>query len=98
MKLESKTMQTRKDDLAFPIFDADGQTVSRATAGLTKLEYFAAKALQGILSNSELVNSDNYRPKDIAALSIEAAKLLIYELNQEDMKNQNSLFKNNENE
>ncbi len=49
-------MQTRKDDNTFP-FQFDGQdedgTILFET-GLTKREYFAAAALQGLLTNPDI--------------------------------------------
>jgi hypothetical protein len=79
-------MQTKKDDNAFP------QTKFNEL-GLTKLEYFAGKALQGILANNELTNNENYSPSDNAVLAIEAAKLLIYQLNKEASNDQQTFFK-----
>ncbi len=38
-----------KNNSAFPVFDSDGYCFE-GFAGLTKREYFAGKALQGILS------------------------------------------------
>lgn len=76
-------MPTRKDDSAFPIFDSQGMVDSRknyTSRGITKREYFAAMALQGILSNQSF-DPDTYSPGDNATLAIEAADLLIYKLN-----------------
>ena len=50
--------------------------------GLTKREYFAAKAMQGILTNP----SEEYRPwgvRDIAGYSVQIADALIAELSKE---------------
>ena len=43
---------TRADEPAFPLQDA-GVSKINACAGLTKREYFAAMAMQGLLSNWE---------------------------------------------
>lgn len=76
-------MQTKKDDNAFPMQhdgdDADGTIIFEY--GLSKREYFAAKALQGILSNPSF-DEENYSPSANAILAIEAADLLIYHLNK----------------
>jgi hypothetical protein len=74
-------MQTRKDDAALPYSSKqdDGSFISEP--GLTKREYFAIQALQGILSNPSL-DPDDYNPSGYAILAIEAADLLIYHLNQ----------------
>jgi hypothetical protein len=53
-------MQTRKHDTAFPIFDSDGMVNSEendTSRGITKREYFAALALQGILANPEFMST-----------------------------------------
>jgi hypothetical protein len=73
-------MQTRKDAAVTPYSheQMDGSFISEE--GLTKREYFAAIALQGILSNPELC-PDRYNPGENAVLAIEAADLLIYHLN-----------------
>lgn len=47
--------------------------------GLTKREYFAAKAMQGILSDPQ---SNERKMEDIARYSVKCADLLIIELNK----------------
>ncbi|MBO1055954.1 MAG: hypothetical protein HEQ27_05260 [Dolichospermum sp. JUN01] len=73
-------MQINKDDAAFPIFDSEGQHFLKH-GGLSKREYFAALALQGILSSPAL-NPDEYDANLNADLAIEAADILIYRLNK----------------
>lgn len=56
--------------------------------GLTKREYFAAIALQGLLASSEFIYegfplSGDKRIKCAAATAVHAADLLIHNLNQE---------------
>ncbi|QSV55614.1 MAG: hypothetical protein HEP80_18815 [Dolichospermum sp. UKL201] len=75
-------MQTNKNDSAFPIFDGSGEHFIKHR-GLSKREYFAALALQGILSNPFL-NPDEYNPNLNACLAIEAADTLIHRLNKTD--------------
>jgi hypothetical protein len=69
-------VQTKKNDSAFPIFGCGGKCFLE-NEGLSKREYFAAMALQGILSNASL-NPGEYHPIEIASLAIEAADILIY--------------------
>jgi hypothetical protein len=73
-------MQTRKYDSAFPIFDSEGliDSDNRFGGGLTKREYFAAMALQGILSNPEFMSTM------AASVAVKKADELIYLLNQTD--------------
>lgn len=77
-------MKTRQNDLAMPVFqpylhpDNDPGTFH---TGLTKREYFAAMAMQGILSNP---TGGNDRDGDLIARSAVAmADRLINELNKE---------------
>ena len=74
-------MQTRKNDSAHPCIHEDGCGSFTAELGLTKHEYFAALALQGILSNSSL-DQEDYNPANYANLAIEAAEILIIQLNK----------------
>jgi hypothetical protein len=77
-------MTTRKHDSSFPVFDSKGRFIDGddySSRGLTKREYFAAKALQGILSNPSL-DPDEYNPSAYANLALEAAEILIIELNK----------------
>jgi hypothetical protein len=72
-------VQTNKDDSAFPIFDSSGGHFLKH-GGLSKREYFAALALQGMLSNPSL-DPNEYRPMEIVAVAIESADILIHGLN-----------------
>lgn len=49
--------------------------------GLTKREYFAAKAMQGILSNAYFL--ERYADEDIHKVAVQNADALIDELNKE---------------
>jgi len=62
-------MQTNKDDHVFPISDL-------SEFGLTKREYFAAIAMQGLLP------SDNVSLEFAANAAVKCADLLIAELNK----------------
>ena len=75
-------MQINLNDSAFPIFDSDGELLIR-NKGLTKREYFAGLALQGILSSPAL-NLAEYDPSLNACLAIQAADILIHTLNEKD--------------
>lgn len=70
-------MTTDPQDNAFPVFDSDGGA-STAQIGLTKREYFAAMAMQGLLA-ADL----DLQPGATAILSIERADALIAALNRE---------------
>lgn len=72
---------TRKNgDLpAMPIeFNGFGLYAPEAHAGLSKREYFAALAMQGILSNG--VDFTLHDDKDVAAAAVLHADLLLTEL------------------
>jgi hypothetical protein len=73
-------VQTNKNDSAFPIFDSSGELFLKHR-GLSKREFFAALALQGILSNPSL-DGEEYNPTLNACLAIEAADILIIQLNK----------------
>lgn len=64
-------MITRPESAAFPYLDGE-------KAGLTKREYFAAMALQGMLANSNL----NWAIKDLAMDAVACADELIGKLNE----------------
>ena len=73
-------MKTNANDTAFPIINP---TNNEGHPGLTKREYFAAMALQGILSNEELrykIRQDNELSGDVAT---KFADQLIEQLNKE---------------
>lgn len=67
--------ETSGNSQAFASIAVDGISVYRAT-GLTKREYFAASALQGILSK------DDRLPSDAATWAVEYADSLIDALNK----------------
>jgi hypothetical protein len=69
-------MQTRKNDAAMPYNSEqdDGSFISEP--GLTKREFFAAAALQGILANDSLVHFS------AAELAVKKADELIKALNE----------------
>lgn len=68
------TKQTSSEDNAYP---SDFNN-----SGLSKREYFAAIALQGILSNSELLNRSGHG--EAAKKAVDFADQLIAELNKSD--------------
>jgi hypothetical protein len=65
-------MRTKAKGPAFPLISDDGYIIN---AGLTKREYFAAMALQGLLANN-----NNYKYSVISA--VEFADDLIEELSK----------------
>ncbi|MBD2568352.1 hypothetical protein [Anabaena lutea] len=70
-------MQTRKDDGIFPLVDSGGNYID-AEFGLTKREYFAAMAMQGLIIQNE------YFPHSIPTKAVELANELIKALNEND--------------
>lgn len=68
-------MQTRKDDGVFPLVNTEGDFLN-TEFGLTKREFFAAAALQGILANPDYMHSI------AASEAVRFADKLIFELNQ----------------
>jgi hypothetical protein len=60
-----------------PFEPAFNYNVDYPEEGLTKREYFAAMALQGILSGSQFLESERF-----AKLAVKAADALIAELNK----------------
>jgi hypothetical protein len=67
------------NERAFPSFDRVGDIVCSPEEGLTKREYIAAIAMQGMLANSALVNNttpDTY----VAKWALSQADALIAEL------------------
>jgi len=73
-----------KDDPAFPVppFTAPSGDFVWPYNGLTKREYLAATAMQGIMAdpNVRLANPDHF--KEVAELSVKLADALIAELNK----------------
>lgn len=75
-------MTNAKDSAyARPSSEYDGRQVE-GCKGLTKREYFAALAMQGILTNS-LFDTELEIQKSIAALSVVHADALIEQLNKQ---------------
>ena len=78
-------MTTEPTDKAFPCFSSYGQ-VNVAAGGLTKREYFAALAMQGLMAaDADKVN--RWSPRMIAQVAVDNAEALIAELNMEDRHN-----------
>lgn len=78
-------MTTDPTDNAFPVFDSDG-AASTAHSGLTKREYIAALAMQGLMAaDADKVN--RWSPRMIAQVAVDNADALIDELNVEDRLN-----------
>lgn len=69
-------MKTNPNDMAFPLIDGSG------APGLTKREYFAAMALQGICSS--YVDINGWDARLAANDAINAAFFLIEKLNKND--------------
>lgn len=70
-------MHTNKYDPAFPTHDYFDEKLTGIVPGLTKREYFAAMALQGLLASG-------HKSFDIAAIeAVHASDVLIAELNKE---------------
>lgn len=63
-------MKTEPNDSAYPV------SLSGATKGLTKREYFAAKAMQGLIASRE-----PYKGKDLTQTAVKKADQLIEALN-----------------
>lgn len=78
--------ETWKDDAAFPIALQNGLSHdSHVDAGLTKLEYFSAKAMQSLIGahvSRGVTQFDWEKSKAIANNAIIMAKCLIEELNK----------------
>jgi hypothetical protein len=71
-------MQTRKNDAAFPLWEQDEDGIVVQGSGLTKREYFAGLALQGLLY------ADRFLLDCVAAKAVDLADKLIKELNRPD--------------
>lgn len=73
---------------AYPqVFVTEDGDISSISGGLTKREQFAAMALQGMLSNGEMVDiMSEPCAKTCASFAIQCADALLYEL---DKPNQN---------
>lgn len=75
-------METLGDEVAFPSFDADG-ICQNHTLGLTKREYFAAMALQG-LALVYAQGTIQMSAKEAADMAVFLADALINRLNKEE--------------
>ncbi|HNC40313.1 MAG TPA: hypothetical protein PK522_00865 [Nitrosomonas sp.] len=88
-------MKTNPNDLAYPLPNHNftdknrEQYIARLAPGLTKREYFAAMAMQGLNANGELVKAlaikgdVDYPGEFIATMACNSADALIDELNKE---------------
>ena len=74
---------TNPTDPTFACVSSDGRGGGYQQDGLTKREYFAAMALQGLLANSNdrLVSADD---ETIAMTAVDAANALINALNKKN--------------
>jgi hypothetical protein len=70
---------------AFPVADtvANGERYEPLNTGLTKLEYFAGIAMQGMLSNGYEFRNYIGEKELVAKLAIEHAKELLKQLEEE---------------
>ena len=84
-------MSTVPQEPIFPVAEPDGRgyaipTEENPPTGLTKREYFAAQALQGLMAaDADKVN--RWSPRMIAQVAVDNADALIDELNVEDRLN-----------
>lgn len=72
-------MQINKYDPAFPTHDYFDEKLTGVVPGLTKREYFAAMALQGLLANPTLAGNTAF---DDAKAAVEIADALIARMNE----------------
>lgn len=75
------------DTSAFPIFDSNGECLTFDCDGMTKREYFAAMAMQGLLANSfqdginePLSHANNTQ---IAGMAVDQADCLLQALEEQ---------------
>lgn len=66
---------TKANDLAFPVY-----VQNHLHVGLSKREYFAAMAMQGIISNHGMIDSTNW--DWLSEQSVNAADALMNALNE----------------
>jgi len=59
---------------------SNGEATPKNTLGLTKREYFASLAMQGVLANGQ---SRNTTPSEVAEYAVYMADVLIEQLNKE---------------
>lgn len=72
---------TNGNHLAYPTFDQSGICPSGSDAGLSKREYFAAMALQGIIS-AHNIYTDGIDNEINAKTAVKASDALIKALNE----------------
>lgn len=75
-------METASSDLAFPVFDSTGR-YNPGSCGLTKREYFAAIAMQGLLASDTIPDESRWTFEGCAAAALDHADALIAALNRE---------------
>lgn len=73
-------MKINKYDPAFPTDDYFDEKITNTLPGLTKREYFASLALQGILSAGD---AESDPPHILAEYAVECAERLIDALNKQ---------------
>lgn len=73
---------TKANEIAYPAFNAKGECF-HDSLGLTKREYFAAAALQGLCANYLREGVTGWSVKTYAVEAVELADALIKELNGE---------------
>lgn len=72
-------MNTNANDTAFPLIEEDENKVQRSVSqGLTKREYFAGLAMQGLCAGL----TGNEKVATLAPLAVSIADALISELNK----------------
>lgn len=69
-----------------PAFPAGSESVCADKRGLTKREYFAGLAMQGMLSAINGIDGSTHGQKHIAEKALEMAGALIAELNKGEPK------------
>lgn len=63
-----------------PAFPIDPESVSSITSGLSKREYFAALAMQGLCANPDYLIQKGARPESLAFMAIETADAVLKQL------------------
>ena len=74
-------MKTKGEDFAYPIFDNLGLCNDNET-GLTKREYYAGLAMQGLLSANAVYDGKTNNRESLSKDAIAFADALIKELNK----------------
>jgi hypothetical protein len=74
-------MKTDPQDLMYPTTQIlDGEVIEGVWGGLTKREYFAAMAMQGVCASHNAVTAN-----EVAKWSVKAADALIEALNKQEV-------------